>query len=280
MLQFWEKVVEKAMIPGRTSQGLRGAYRKFIKLGLEDVIRSILRDEKGRYSHHFQYPPSLSKEGSMEKTPSTETSMTVKDPSPLRADLISDEEEAISQKEEAKDFDEFLMLVEDFESVLCYNDSNARSYNLKSNIKKMEIRNLDEAFTDFEERNQLELIGRKRIKVSENTELESQIYETNDLHMKCESDTRLSICLKNKERVRYVSKKPRKETKLLFFQSVHDVLKKLADIYARPVEEIHILFFEVCCDLGKLENVLEGNREAPRWTELEDVLISSYANLP
>lgn len=32
MLVFWQRVEESILVPGRTGQGLRGAYRKFSKL--------------------------------------------------------------------------------------------------------------------------------------------------------------------------------------------------------------------------------------------------------
>jgi hypothetical protein len=92
LLQFWEKVEEKCLIPGRTKQGLRGAYRKFMKLNKEDVLRMILNDVKGRFSHHFQYPPCLKIDSSMEKTPSTQVSHTANNLSPVRADLLSDDD--------------------------------------------------------------------------------------------------------------------------------------------------------------------------------------------
>ena len=59
MLIFWQKVEEALIIPGRTGQGLRGAYRKFWKFEKEDVLKSILQNDKGRYSHYFEYPPTI-----------------------------------------------------------------------------------------------------------------------------------------------------------------------------------------------------------------------------
>lgn len=182
LLQFWQKVEAKFLLPGRTSMGLRGAYRKFVKLSQEEVLRSILKDEKGRYSHYFQYPPSLNKEGSMEKTPSTQVCSTENKLSPVRANLLSDEEEDDFEVEEQASAQEFLLAVDELESVLSYNATNDRTYNIQSNIKKLEVRNLDRAYTEFEEKQQYELVGKKRLKISEETEIPYPIYDSQDLH--------------------------------------------------------------------------------------------------
>lgn len=179
----WNKIVEKKVIPGRNASSLAGTYRKFIRLGEEKALKDIL--QKGRYSHHFQYPPSLSKEAIVENTPSTQAgAMTSKEISPIKADLLSDEEEKEEEPEveEEESVQEFLLAVDDLESVLSYRGSNDRTYNLSTNIKKLEARSLDEAFTQIEEDQQYQTYGCKRVKISEDSEISSPIYDTNDLH--------------------------------------------------------------------------------------------------
>lgn len=239
------------------------------------MLRSILRDEKGRYSHYFQYPPSLNKDTSMEKTPSTEVSCTAKELSPVRAHLLSDEDENEPQEEKELSAHEFLLAVDDLESVLCYNATNDRTYNLQSNIKKVEVRNLDQAYTEYEEKNQHTSAGKKRFKLSEQTEVSYPIYDNDDLYNHCENLDRITLCLKNREKVRYVSKAATKATKINFFENLSEELRHFSKVYARSIEEIHMLFMEVSCDLGNLHRLLEGRDSTLKWTELEDIAVQS-----
>jgi hypothetical protein len=62
--------------------GLRGAYRKFVKMNRDDVLKSILKDPKSKYSHYSVGPPSIKVDSSMENTPSTQVSNTNNNLSP------------------------------------------------------------------------------------------------------------------------------------------------------------------------------------------------------
>lgn len=83
--------------------------------------------------------------------------------------------------------------------------------------------------------------------------------------------------MKLAEKVRYVSKTASKATKLDFFSNLAYELEHLSKIYARDIDEIHMLFMEVSCDLGLLKKVLEGEASSNtlKWNELEDLAVQS-----
>lgn len=210
----------------------------------------------------------------MEKTPSTQISRTTTNLSPVRAKLLSDDEEELPQEEKEDSSQEFFLAIEELESVISYNATDDRTYNLKSNYKKEEIRNLDVAFTDLEERQQLATVGKKRLKISEETEIPYPLYDTEDLAHYCEELDRISLSLNTKEKVRYVSKAKTKAAELDFFSNLATELRHLAKIYGKPIDEVHMLFMEVSCDLGLLKKALYGEKHVG-WTELEDLAVQS-----
>jgi hypothetical protein len=141
----WVKIEDKQVLPGRTASSLAGTYRKFDKMGRDEALKSILK--RGRYSLYFQYAPEFSKEASNDNTPSTQVSphTNKENLSPLRANFLSDEDEVQNEEDQPSDGDEmqeFLLAVDDLESVLSYRGSNDRTYNLQTNMKKVNARNL------------------------------------------------------------------------------------------------------------------------------------------
>jgi hypothetical protein len=56
-VKFWDEVEKKNIIPDRTSQSLRTAWRKFSKYGEELFIKEALKDKKVRFSHQFEAVP-------------------------------------------------------------------------------------------------------------------------------------------------------------------------------------------------------------------------------
>lgn len=281
----WNNIVKKFILPGRPAESLAGTYKKFARHGKNEALRTILR--KGRFSHFFQYPPSLMKESSMEKTPSTQMSAnTVKDMSPCPANLISDEEDSKesenSENEEEEEFEEFYLAVDDLESVLSYRDTNDLTYNMQTNIRKIDSRNLDEAFTQLDEDSQYQKTGFKRVKISEQSEISQPVYDDSELRNYCEEVDRISLLLKVKEGVRLISKSTSKTMKLKFFNDLKDQLKKISRDYARDIRDIHMLFLEVSCDLPKLIKVLENDPKAIRqkWSPLEDMALQKPPKAP
>jgi hypothetical protein len=58
-VKFWDEVEKKNIIPDRTSQSLRTAWRKYSKYGEEQFIKEALKDPKIRFSHQFETVPYL-----------------------------------------------------------------------------------------------------------------------------------------------------------------------------------------------------------------------------
>lgn len=284
----WVKIEDKQVLPGRTASSLAGTYRKYDRIGKDEALRSILN--RGRYSLHFQYAPGFSKESSNENTPSTQIStQTNKDNlSPLRANLLSDEEEGVQDnedqpsEEDEEEMQEFLLAVDDLESVLSYRESNDRTYNLQTNMKKINARNLSDAYTQLEEDSQLETISNKRVKTDENTEINYPANKATDQNVNWEEVDGITLYYKNKESVRYVSKSGKKSQKLEFFNSLHDQLQHLSRIYVRKIEEIHMMFLEVSCDIKRLKKLLDDDPKAikQKWDELRDLAVQSCPGTP
>jgi hypothetical protein len=283
----WVKIEEKQVLPGRTASSLAGTYRKYERMGKDEALRSILK--RGRYSLHFQYAPGFSKEIANDNTPSTQIStQTNKDNlSPLRANFLSDEEGEVQDNEEQPseedndEMQEFLLAVDDLESVLSYKESDDRTYNLQTNIKKNNARNLSDAYTQLEEDSQLETNNHKRVKIDENTEISNPVHNKNE-KVNWEEIDGISLYYKNKECVRYISKSGKKSQKLELFNSLHDQLQYLSRIYVRKIEEIHMMFLEVSCDIKRLKKLLDDDPKAikQKWDELRDLAVQSCAGTP
>jgi len=129
----WQKIVEKKILPGRSCNSLASSYRKYSRIGKEKALTDILK--KGKYSQYFSSAPGFLTNCSLEKTPSTQISgTTCKDLSPVKSNFISEEEEH-QEEEVEEDIQEFLLAVDDLESVLSYKDSEVLSYNLATNLK-------------------------------------------------------------------------------------------------------------------------------------------------
>lgn len=168
------------MLPGRSCSSLAGVYRKYSRIGEDKTLRDIVK--KGRYSQYFSSAPGFPNNCSLEKTTSTQVSATNKELSPVPAHFLSEDESIKEEEEEEEDIQEFLLAVDDLESVLSYRDSDVLAYNITTNMKKLNVRNLDDEFTQMEEDYQLNKVGHKRIKISENSELSRPLYDTKELH--------------------------------------------------------------------------------------------------
>jgi hypothetical protein len=191
---------------------------------------------------------------------------------------INEEKDDLEQEEES--YQEFILAVDELESVLSYRGTNEQTYNLQSNIKKLDARSLDSAFTELDEMNQLNVTGKKRLKISEETEISYPVYNSSDLKEQVENLDRISLCLKNKQKVRYVSKGINKMTKLKIFQMLAEELKKLSRISGLHINDIHMMFLEVSCDLNVLKKVLKNEQahKNKQWSELEDLAVQCESN--
>ena len=57
-------------------------------------------------------------------------------------------------------------------------------------------------------------------------------------------------------------------------KNTEKLIKKLSDKTGKEMDEIHMLFMEVSCDLSELRNLLEGDNPQ-KWGVLEDLAIQS-----
>ncbi|CAI2367981.1 unnamed protein product [Moneuplotes crassus] len=271
--EAWEKIANKDIIPGRPAKSLAQTFKKFKKVGKEAALKEILK--KGKYSQYFSSPPGFSKECTIEKTPSTQFGSTTDE---SRENPDEEEEEADQQEDD--DVEEFILAVDDLESVLAYNESDDISYNVNNNMKKINTRNLSDIYTDMEENQLRRVTGHKRVKIAEDTEISSPIYASDELIYHCKEKERISVTFKPQERLRLVSKNYSKSKKLDLFRMLYNELEYLSKIHAIKIDDLHMLFFEVSCDIGRLKKILtsESTSAPKRWDELSDLAVLSNFN--
>ena len=127
-------MVKKNMIPDRSAQSLKTAFRKFQKYSKEEFIRAVNTVDRGRtfrYSHQEAMPPVLGPgvefletDVSKEKGNSQETKVNseeVKEFNPGdKTPEASDDESGI----------EFVLAVDDLQSVISYRVNDSQMYNM------------------------------------------------------------------------------------------------------------------------------------------------------
>lgn len=59
-----------------------------------------------------------------------------------------------------------------------------------------------------------------------------------------------------------------------FFEKLSKELRDLAKEYNKDIDQLHLLFMEVSCDLGELKSLLRGEK-ASRFTMLEDLALQN-----
>lgn len=123
-VKFWDEVEKKNVIPDRTSQSLRTAWRKFSMYGEEQFIKEALRDPKIRFSHQFEAVPFIHTTTKETYKPSEISSSVVSNrditpkkeiEKPLDMEVIS-QDPSEGHDEEENDL-EFLLAVDDLQSV-------------------------------------------------------------------------------------------------------------------------------------------------------------------
>ena len=62
-----------------------------------------------------------------------------------------------------------------------------------------------------------------------------------------------------------------------YFALLAQDMLTLADKYKRDVDQLHKLFFQLCCDREKLINLLEGQK-VDTWSILEDLAVKDDSN--
>lgn len=171
---------------------------------------------------------------------------------------------------------EFILEIEDMQSVVSNLVANDSSYNINPRKRKVH-KSLGEMYSDYENKN-----GFKRVKVSETEtkgneyyEGDTTIYDQTDLYEFIKTDARVTISPNITENTRSVrSNLPKTHTEeVAYFQEITEQLEELCDTYNKGMEEIHTLWMENCCDLEDLKKMLAG--ETKRWTVLEDLAVQS-----
>lgn len=122
-VKFWDEIEKKNIIPDRTSQSLRTAWRKFSMYGEEQFIKEAMKDPKIRFSHQFEAVPYVHSQTKDSFQPSAVSSPIQSNQEqisqkavekPLDMNVISQE----PSENEGEDNDmEFLLDVDDLQSV-------------------------------------------------------------------------------------------------------------------------------------------------------------------
>lgn len=277
-LKFWRAVDKKNLIPDRSAQSLKTAYRKFCQDATpEKFLKRAMLGEDGkrfRWSHKEEDPPIFGagyKESESKTVAGTDEKEA--DTKPFEENKAdSDEEEEVEENSEM----EFLLACDDLESVISYNvnaNPDKQSYSLK---EKMEQRQLNDLFTPKEV---------KRVKVSEeesksgNVKIDSETIldmESLDQHLKASGKIEITINPEkpNKRTIKSQRKlEERQKNKGDFYKKLSKELHKLAREYKKDMDVVHMLFMEVSCDLEALKKVLAGDAKKQKWSMLEDLAI-------
>jgi hypothetical protein len=196
---------------------------------------------------------------------------------PLELDMEELSKELSEEPEPANEEDdlEFLLAVDDLQSALAFNATDDRTYSLKAPKRHRGSESLSTMYDDRE----MEICHEegKRLSTPEMSpeKLEkADMYDQEELINFLTKDYQLTINRDPKSNRINVDKKPIQKTKDHFFEGLSNSLRDLAKEYSKEMDEMHMLFMEVSCDLGELRSLLKGQK-APKWSMLEDLAIQS-----
>ncbi|CAI2365969.1 unnamed protein product [Moneuplotes crassus] len=300
-VKFWDEVEKKNIIPDRTSQSLRTAWRKFSKYGEEQFIKEALKDQKIRFSHQFESVPFLKSQPKVVAQPPPKPQISVSVHSeegeakeeveeieqreidqrqiheeieePLDMEVCSREASEEAAQQEEDDNCEFLLAIEDLQSALAFNATDDRTYSLNA-PKRRKDKTLSELYDDAE-----------NISIGdyEATKINSPDGSNDDstrFNSKCSGEnvdymnSNISITRNRISNEFTVKKVAVQKSKQQFFEDLSKELRSLSKEYGKEMDEMHMLFMEVSCDLGELKSLLKGMK-APKWSMLEDLAIQS-----
>ena len=329
-VKFWDEVEKKNIIPDRTSQSLRTAWRKFSKYGEENFIIEALKDSKIKFSHQFESvpylysyhqpkvvaqaqfdidenlkEPNVQPEKEFENEPEEEFEYKSEKEAEIESEKedeqeqeyekdieIEPEKEHKQEPEKALNMDidsergsddpereedeecEFLLAVEDLQSALAFNATDDTTYSLKAPRLNKAAR-LSSLYDETEAviwNNE----GTTMHTLSETSEGFRRINSINqeEMHEHLTKKCKLRITRNLNTNELKVQKVPVEKSKDQFFEELSVILRDLAKEYDKDMDEMHMLFMEVSCDLGELKNMLKGMK-APKWNMLEDIAIQS-----
>lgn len=118
-VKFWDEVEKKNIIPDRTSQSLRTAWRKFSKYGEKQFIKEALKDPKVRFSHQFEGVPYLSTHTKV-KINSVSNSVVESNQEPDKPLDMEVHSQEFSEEADEGDL-EFILAVDDLQSAIAFN---------------------------------------------------------------------------------------------------------------------------------------------------------------
>jgi hypothetical protein len=297
-VKFWDEVEKKNVIPDRTSQSLRTAWRKFSKYGEEQFIKEALKDQKIRFSHQFASVPCVNSQASLRKPTELSSSVDVsrQDPerlleSQLDMEILSSKEISEMEPDEDQEQLEFLLAVDDLQSAIAFNETDDRTYSLKapkitrSNKLHSLYDNRDDILRNEERKrlstNSLQNSEEKKTEVTNKDEMyllpdTTSIYNQEDLIDFLKRDCQITIHRDYTKNERCVQSRTgqNKQKEQQFFEKLSKELRELAKKYGKEMDELHMLFMEVSWDINELKNLLQGEKPG-KWSMLEDLAIQS-----
>lgn len=271
-VKFWDEVEKKNIIPDRTSQSLRTAWRKFSKYGEEQFISEALKDPKVRFSHQFEAVPYLNTQDKPKpKCPSPPSSDNESSPEREKAlDMEVQSQEASSEAPEVQPENEdmeFLLAVDDLQSAISFNDTDDRTYSL-TNQKKVYGKarlsdlygNSDEKLKDHTRSKLFDTMDKENDGPGNTALIKKMTFVKDDDFLKSDSTTvyneeELQSFLTNELKITInrdpatdkfsVKTKVVQKSKDEFFDKLSKELRDLAKDYGKEMDEIHMLFMEV-----------------------------------
>jgi len=306
-VKFWDEVEKKNIIPDRTSQSLRTAWRKFSKYGEEQFIKEALKDKKVRFSHQFEAVPFLNNQvknkyasgssSSVEMSVQEEEKPMIESQTDQALDMEIMSKEASEEAQEEEDDLEFLLAVDDLQSAIAFNATDDRTYSLAAPKRISGMNNLNTLYDNRDDKLRKEerkkvaannISPDKPMQASDNAEIirniaftkdddflksdNSMIYNQENLLDFLTKDFKLTIHRNSDNNELSVKSKIIQKAKDYFFEKLSKELRDLAKEYGKEMDELHMLFMEVSCDIGELRVLLKGEK-ASKWTMLQDLAI-------
>lgn len=98
------------------------------------------------------------------------------------------------------------------------------------------------------------------------------ILNMKELESRLRGDAKLEVEIDTRQKKRTMKSHQKEKKKDEFFKILSKELHTLARTYNKQMDEIHMLFMEVCCDLDELKKELAG-QGVEKWSVLEDLAI-------
>lgn len=290
-LKFFHKIVAENLIPDRSAESLKTAYKKFCQMTRGKFVKAAMSKKTNRFSHMFEKVPEVSMEEAKETTTTTKFNKNLNKIFNSASTKPQEQEELSSESVMGVDLEvmtkepticegddiEFVLEIEDMQSVISNYVTGDSSYNLRPVRKRRHVSSLDKMYSSYAKAK-----GSKRVKITEvdeqaveYNESDSTIYEQEDLlaFLKNSAKVKISNNLANNTRS-YSSDLPKKNHDEALFKNIMQELETLSQKYNYTIDEIHTLWMESCCDIDELKKVLSGEK-MKIWSNLEDYAICS-----